>query len=88
MSCLQSSLGLKTFQMAQSENPDVLFNDKEAECLDNCVYKVFATEKVMRAYLPTRLNEVRMTAQDLEKRLNNPNEERGPYFLRKDFEDA
>ena len=65
-----------------------LFNENEVSCLDNCVYKVFSTEKVMRAYLPTRLMELKLTSQGLEKRLNTPNEERGPYFMRKDYEDA
>ena len=52
--------------------------------MDNCAYKVFATEKVMRAYLPTRFSELKLTQSELLKRLNNPNEEHGPYFLRKE----
>ena len=42
-----------------------LFNEKEANCVDNCVYKVFATDRVMRAYLPTRFNQVKVTQAEL-----------------------
>ena len=50
--------------------------------MDNCAYKIFASEKIMRAYIPTKLSELKLTQKDLEKRLNNPNEERGPYFMK------
>ena len=38
----------------------------------------------MRAYLPTRFSELKLTQSELLKRLNNPNEEHGPYFVRKE----
>ena len=65
-----------------------MFSDREATCVDNCAYKIFATDKVMRAYLPTRLGELKLTQKDLEHRLNNPNEEHGPYFHQKSYENA
>mmetsp|Transcript_24063 Transcript_24063/g.29903 ORF Transcript_24063/g.29903 Transcript_24063/m.29903 type:complete len:100 (-) Transcript_24063:62-361(-) len=95
MSCLQSGLGvmqvrsnvyaLKTDLEAEGKE---LYSEKESTCLDNCVYKVFATDKAMRAYLPTRLMELKLSTSELEKRLNNPNEEHGPYFLRREYEDS
>ena len=94
-SCLQNSIGLK--QIGDSHfclkanleaEEKLLFNEKETICLDNCVFKVFATEKVMRAYLPTRLMSLRLTQSEITHRLNTPNEERGPYFLRKEYEDT
>ena len=65
-----------------------LFNERESTCVDNCAYKVFATDKVMRAYLPTRFAELKLNQKELENRLNNPNEEHGPYFYKLSYEDA
>ena len=64
-----------------------LYSQGEATCLDNCVYKVFSSEKLMRAYLPTRMAELKLTQGELERRINNPNKEHGPYFYQKAFED-
>ena len=64
-----------------------LYNEAETKCLDNCVYKVFASEKLMRAYLPSRLQSLKLTENELNKRVNNPNRELGPYFYKKNFED-
>ena len=94
MSCLQGSIGVKqvrenVYQLKTELGGDGdLFSESEATCLDNCAYKLFATDKVTRAYLPTRLMELKVTSQELEKRLNNPNQEHGPYFLRKDYEES
>ena len=32
-----------------------LFSASEVQCADSCAYKMFASEKVMRAYLPNRI---------------------------------
>ena len=48
---------------------------------------MFSTDRVLRAYLPTRLGELKINQTDLTKRLNNPNQESGPYFLKKAYED-
>ena len=67
-SCLMDSIGLVALRnggyelkadLAQEEKQ--LFSEREATCIDNCVYKVFATDKVMRAYLPNRFAEVKLT---------------------------
>ena len=87
-SCLKDSIGLATLRDGGFElkadlerEREQLFNKQEADCVDNCVYKLFATERVMRAYLPTRMNKVKVNQSQLEKRINNPNEEHGPYFF-------
>ena len=94
-SCLMSSIGVTELRgnawelkaNLQQEEKE-LFSDKESNCLDNCVYKVFASEKVMKAYLPTRFRELKLNQSELGKRLNNPNQEHGPYFLKKEYEDS
>ena len=61
-SCLVNSIGLKELQGSNNwelkadlkKEEKTLFNEKETNCIDNCIYKVFSSEKVMRAYLPTR----------------------------------
>ena len=68
------------------DNQKQLYTEKEANCLDNCVYKVFSSEKIMRAYLPTRLAELKLTESELQKRINNPNKDIGPYFYQKEYE--
>ena len=94
-SCLLDSIGLVALRngsyqlkadLAQEEMQ--LFNERESTCVDNCAYKVFATDKVMRAYLPTRFAELKLNQKELENRLNNPNEEHGPYFYKLSYEDA
>lgn len=65
-----------------------LFSDAEVECLDNCALKVFSTEKLMRAYIPNRLSGLKLTQTELERRINNPNDERGPYFYCNDLVDV
>jgi len=61
-----------------------LFTDTETTCVDNCIQKVFDTEKVLRRYLPfkmTKANErANLTVKEMEKRLNNPTDAYGPYF--------
>ena len=64
------------------------FSPAEATCIENCSYKLFITEQVMRAYLPTRMADLSLTQSELESRLNNPNKEQGPYFYTKEFEDS
>ena len=79
---LQTNTATYALKTDLEKENEQLFDDKEANCLDNCAYKIFASEKIMRAYIPTKLSELKLTQKDLEKRLNNPNEERGPYFMK------
>jgi hypothetical protein len=64
-----------------SEN-ETLFSKSEATCIDNCANKVFGSDKVLRAYLPLRLKQAGgLSMKEIEKRMNNPTDEYGPYFL-------
>ena len=93
--CLKDSLGLAEVRSGiydlkadlEAEEKQ-LFNAKEASCLDNCSYKMFASDKILRAYMPTRFASLKLNENELTKRLNNPNKEIGPYFLRKTYEDS
>ena len=60
-----------------------MFTELEAQCVDNCVRKIFASTKVLRAYLPLRLKEGKITEREIERRLNNPTDSYGVYFDRK-----
>ena len=52
--------------------------------MDNCVKKLFGSDKVMQAYLPMRLRQAGgLTMREVENRMNNPTEEYGLYFTPK-----
>ena len=58
-----------------------MFSERESKCLDNCVKKLFGSDKVMRSYLPLRLKQAGgLSMREVAKRLDNPTDEYGPYF--------
>ena len=64
-SCLFGSLGLTQLKNGayelKSEETAETFSEAEVKCADNCAYKMFSSEKVMRAYLPTRMAGLKLT---------------------------
>ena len=61
-SCLMGSIGLqelknRTYELKADleKEKEHMFSISEVKCADNCAYKMFASEKVMRAYLPNRM---------------------------------
>ena len=72
-SCLMNSIGLAalkngTFELKADVKKEEanLFTDEEASCIDNCAYKVFTTDKVMRAYLPSRFAGLKINQNEME----------------------
>jgi hypothetical protein len=60
---------------------DLQFNESESTCIDNCAAKVFGSDKVLRSYLPFLLVQAKgLSSTEIEKRMNNPTDEYGPYF--------
>ena len=58
-----------------------MFSEKESECVDNCIKKVFGTERVLKAYIPQRMRQAgNLSMTELERRTNNPSDSYGPYF--------
>ena len=55
-----------------------MLDEKEDKCLNNCVEKLYVTEKLLKTYVPTKFS--RLTQRDIEHRLNNPTDSYGTYF--------
>ena len=58
------------------------------KCLSNCTTKLFTTERMLRAYLPSRIGGLKLTENELKKRLNNPTDGVGPYYFTAEHEDS
>lgn len=54
------------------------YTPKELECLDNCVEKLFVTEKLLKGYMVTKFSK--LTEKEIVSRLNNPTDSYGKYF--------
>ena len=58
-----------------------MFSETESFCIDNCVRKMFGSEKMLRAYIPFRIKQTgNLSMKEIERRLNNPSDSYGPYF--------
>lgn len=53
-------------------------SEGESKCLQNCVEKVFVSERLLKGYLPSRFSKLSFKA--VEDRLNNPTDSHGQYF--------
>ena len=86
-----TSIGLKknldgTVNPFSDPNENEMFNESETKCLKNCASKLFTTENIFRNSLNSRIHTNQLTKEDLWKRINNPTDSIGPYFLTTDFE--
>jgi hypothetical protein len=58
-----------------------MFSETESLCIDNCVRKIFGSEKMIRAYIPLRIKQTgNLSMKEVERRLNNPSDSYGHYF--------
>ena len=53
------------------------FTETEGKCIDNCVLKMFKSERILRSIVPFRLGSGNFTQELIEKRLNNPTDSYG-----------
>jgi hypothetical protein len=59
-----------------------MFTETEAQCVENCTSKLYGSDKLLKSYLPARVRQSgNMTLKELERRLENPTDVTGPYFL-------
>ena len=50
-----------------------MFTEGEMSCADNCVRKMFGSDRLIRAYMPLRMRQTgNLSMSELQKRLNNP----------------
>lgn len=57
---------------------DSMLNEKENECLSNCVEKLYITERLLKKYLPSKFSNLK--EKDVQERLDNPTDSYGKYF--------
>lgn len=59
-------------------NRVAILSGLEEECLNNCMEKMFITEKILKTYLPKKFSKI--TQKEIKHRLDNPTDSYGKYF--------